>query len=70
MDFVDLLDGVEVLAQSGNAPVTGVEYDSRRVKPGDVFVAIRGEASDGNQFIDRAVASGAVAVLTDSDRVP
>ena len=70
MDFVDLLDGVEVLAQSGNAPVAGVEYDSRRVKPGDVFVAIRGESSDGNQFIDRAVASGAVAVVTDSDLVP
>src|SRR5262249_11921280 len=42
------------------------EYDSRRIKPGDVFVAMRGESSDGNQFIDKAIASGAVAVVTDS----
>jgi UDP-N-acetylmuramoyl-L-alanyl-D-glutamate--2,6-diaminopimelate ligase len=43
-----------------------VEYDSRRVKPGCVFVAMRGETSDGNRFIDQAIANGAVAVVTDS----
>ncbi|HZP16683.1 MAG TPA: UDP-N-acetylmuramoyl-L-alanyl-D-glutamate--2,6-diaminopimelate ligase [Terriglobales bacterium] len=68
--FLDLLQGAEVLAHSGNPPVTGVEYDSRRVKPGHVFVAIRGESSDGNQFIDQALSAGAVAVVTDSDRAP
>jgi UDP-N-acetylmuramoyl-L-alanyl-D-glutamate--2,6-diaminopimelate ligase len=67
MTFIDLLDGVEVLALSGNPQVTGVEYDSRRVKPGDVFVAMRGESSDGNRFVDRAFAAGAVAVVTDSE---
>jgi UDP-N-acetylmuramoyl-L-alanyl-D-glutamate--2,6-diaminopimelate ligase len=66
MTFQQVLDGAEVLAQSGDPAVTGVEYDSRRVKPGCVFVAIRGESSDGNQFIDRAIQSGAVAVVTDS----
>jgi len=70
MTFLDLLDGVEILAQSGNALVTGLEYDSRQVKPGDVFVAMRGESSDGNQFTERAIAAGAVAVVTDSDRAP
>jgi len=70
MTFLDLLAGVELLAQSGNPEVTGVEYDSRCVKPGDVFVAMRGESSDGNQFIERAIAVGAVAVVTDSDRTP
>src|SRR5437899_13077910 len=70
MTFLDLLDGVEILAQSGNALVTGLEYDSRQVKPGEVFVAMRGESSDGNQFTERAIAAGAVAVVTDSDRVP
>src|SRR5215469_9927004 len=70
MTFLDLLPGAEVLAQSGNPPITGVEYDSRRVKPGNVFVAIRGESSDGNQFIERAVASGAIAVVTDADSLP
>ena len=66
MTFQYLLDGVEFLSQSGNPDVTGVEYDSRRVKPGCVFVAMRGESSDGNRFIDQAIQAGAVAVVTDS----
>src|SRR5438128_10801707 len=66
MTFQHLLDGAEVLSQSGNPDVTGVEYDSRRVKPGCLFVAMRGESSDGNRFIDQAIQSGAVAVVTDS----
>jgi len=70
MTFLDLLDGVETLAQSGNPQVTGVEYDSRRVKPGNVFVAMRGESSDGNGFIDQAIGAGAAAIVTDSDRRP
>jgi len=70
MKFVDLLSGAEVLAQKGNPRITGLEYDSRCVKPGDVFVAMKGESSDGNRFIERAIASGAVAVITDSDQTP
>src|ERR1035438_6814901 len=66
MTFQHLLDGAEVLAQSGDPSVSGVEYDSRRVKPGCVFVAMHGEASDGNRFIDQAIQAGAVAVVTDS----
>jgi len=70
MQFLDLLQGAEVTSQSGNPDINGVEYDSRRVKPGNVFVAMRGESSDGNRFIDQAVAAGAVAVVTDADRQP
>src|ERR1700746_760860 len=66
MTFQHLLDGAEVLSQSGNPDVSSVEYDSRRVKPGSAFVAMRGETSDGNRFIDQAIQSGAVAVITDS----
>jgi UDP-N-acetylmuramoyl-L-alanyl-D-glutamate--2,6-diaminopimelate ligase len=66
MTFQQLLLGAEVLSQSGNAGVAGVEYDSRRVKPGTVFVAMKGESSDGNRFIDQAITAGAVAVVTDS----
>ena len=46
--------------------VAGVEYDSRRVSRGDVFVAMRGGVSDGNRYIEAAVAQGAAAVVTDS----
>jgi UDP-N-acetylmuramoyl-L-alanyl-D-glutamate--2,6-diaminopimelate ligase len=66
MTFQQILYGAEVLAQSGNPDVSGVEYDSRRVQPGDVFVAMRGESSDGNKFIDKAILAGAVAVVSDS----
>src|ERR1700726_1958295 len=66
MTFQHLLDGAEVLAQNGDPSVSGVEYDSRRVKPGWVFVAIRGETSDGNRFIDQAIKAGAGAGVTDS----
>ena len=66
MNFLQLLHGAEVLAQSGNPHINGLEYDSRRVKPGDAFIAIRGESSDGNKFIDKAIAQGAVAIVSDS----
>ncbi len=66
MTFQQILQGAEILSQSGNPPVTGVDYDSRRVRPGVVFVAMKGESSDGNRFIDQAIAAGAVAVVTDS----
>ena len=66
MTFQHLLDGAEFLSQSGNPDVTGVEYDSRRVKAGCLFVAMRGETSDGNRFIDQAIQAGAVAIVTDS----
>ncbi|MGB8065854.1 MAG: UDP-N-acetylmuramoyl-L-alanyl-D-glutamate--2,6-diaminopimelate ligase [Candidatus Sulfotelmatobacter sp.] len=66
MTFQHLLDGAEVLSQSGNPDVSSVEYDSRRVKPGCAFVAMRGETSDGNRFIDQAIQAGAVAIITDA----
>ena len=66
MNFLQLLQGAEVLSESGNAAVAGVEYDSRRVRPGTVFVAMKGDTSDGNRFIDQAIAAGAIAVVTDS----
>lgn len=43
--------------------ITGVQIDSRRVKPGDLFVAIRGEKSDGHDFIGMAASLGASAAL-------
>ena len=66
MTFQQLLEGAEVLAQTGDPSVSSVEYDSRRVKPGCAFVAMHGETSDGNRFIDQAIQAGAVAIVTDS----
>src|SRR5258705_1185327 len=66
MTFLELLHGAEVLSQGGNPGISGLDYDSRRVKQGYLFVAMRGESSDGNQFIDKAITAGAVAVVSDS----
>ncbi|HKW18536.1 MAG TPA: UDP-N-acetylmuramoyl-L-alanyl-D-glutamate--2,6-diaminopimelate ligase [Terriglobales bacterium] len=70
MKFLEVLSGAEVIVHHGDPEITGLEYDSRRVKPGHVFVAMKGETSDGNRFIDNAIAAGAVAVITDSDLTP
>ena len=44
---------------------SGVEMDSRDVRPGDLFVALKGEAMDGHRFLPKAFAAGAVAAITD-----
>jgi UDP-N-acetylmuramoyl-L-alanyl-D-glutamate--2,6-diaminopimelate ligase len=45
--------------------VGGVAYDSRRVRPGDLFVAVRGERADGHDFVAAAAAAGAAAALVE-----
>ncbi len=55
--------GLEARDDSG-VTVTRVTTDSRAVAPGDLFIAIAGEAFDGNAFVTDAVAAGAVAVVT------
>ncbi len=66
MNFLELLDGVGYLAQQGNPPIAGLDYDSRRVKPGWCFVAMRGGSADGNQYIDTALKAGATAIVSDT----
>jgi UDP-N-acetylmuramoyl-L-alanyl-D-glutamate--2,6-diaminopimelate ligase len=46
--------------------VTGVTYDSRQVKPGAVFVALRGVNADGTRFAPQAIANGAIAVVAET----
>jgi UDP-N-acetylmuramoyl-L-alanyl-D-glutamate--2,6-diaminopimelate ligase len=66
MRFSDLLFGAEVLSLTGEAEVSGLQYDSRKVKAGDCFVAMRGEITDGNRYIEASIKSGAVAIISDS----
>jgi len=47
--------------------ITGIHYDSRTVKPGGLFFALKGGAADGHDFILAAVANGAVAVVVEKD---
>jgi UDP-N-acetylmuramoyl-L-alanyl-D-glutamate--2,6-diaminopimelate ligase len=66
----DLIVEVSSVDSAGNssAPITGIEYDSRRIRPGSVFVAMKGGSTDGNHFISQAVAAGALGIITDSAR--
>ena len=70
MRIDEALWGVETLKRTSSAvDVTGVQYDSRKVRPGDVFVAMRGGSTDGNRFVAAAVERGAALVVTDSREV-
>jgi len=68
MEWGEAISGVRVVDAAGrrDIAVRGVQYDSRRVTTGDVFVAMRGGTSDGNAFIDAAIRKGAAVVVTDS----
>jgi UDP-N-acetylmuramoyl-L-alanyl-D-glutamate--2,6-diaminopimelate ligase len=61
----DLLYKVAIEAVNGptDVAVTGVEFDSRKIRKGDVFVAIRGTQSNGHEFIAKAIAQGAAVVV-------
>ena len=53
---------------TGNPEITGITYDSRRVLPGFVFVALTGLHTDGHSFIEEAIRKGAVAVVYSSEK--
>src|SRR5215208_7958439 len=44
-------------------PITGISIDSRAVKPGHLFVALKGGSVDGHEYIPKAIENGAVAVV-------
>jgi UDP-N-acetylmuramoyl-L-alanyl-D-glutamate--2,6-diaminopimelate ligase len=46
--------------------IQGMAFDSRKVKPGDLFIAIKGEVFDGSQFVGQALAQGAVAIASEA----
>jgi UDP-N-acetylmuramoyl-L-alanyl-D-glutamate--2,6-diaminopimelate ligase len=68
MKWNDLAQEVTAVEAAGDAaqPITSVEYDSRRVRPEAVFVAIKGGSTDGNRFVEKALAAGALGIITDS----
>jgi len=65
MMFKELVHGLNVHETPGSADTTisDVTDDSRQVKPGTLFVAVKGERTDGHRFLKEAVAAGAAALL-------
>jgi len=64
LDLIAQIPGSE-LHGTGNPAIAHVIGDSRKVRPGDLFVAMRGLATDGHQYIAQSLARGAVAVVVE-----
>ncbi len=68
----------QIIAEMGEADadglidrdISGIAYDSRRVTPGMIFVAIAGRNVDGHEYISRAINQGAAAVICENETVP
>jgi UDP-N-acetylmuramoyl-L-alanyl-D-glutamate--2,6-diaminopimelate ligase len=73
-DLHDALRGAGLVTAGGagmpgpRTPVTGIAYDSRRVEPGHVFVALRGRLADGTAFAHQAIERGAMAIVSERAR--
>ena len=67
MRLADVIDSVYVKHVAGTleVDVTGVYYDSRQVKPGGVFCALKGGGRDGHDYLDAAIENGAVAIISE-----
>ncbi|CDN13773.1 UDP-N-acetylmuramoylalanyl-D-glutamyl-2,6-diaminopimelate--D-alanyl-D-alanine ligase [Richelia intracellularis] len=65
--FIDVLNAkaVNLSADALTQISTGIQTDTRIIKPGEVFVALRGDKFDGHDFIPMAIAKGAIAAIVD-----
>jgi UDP-N-acetylmuramoyl-L-alanyl-D-glutamate--2,6-diaminopimelate ligase len=69
MKLDQLVRGVPgaTLEGNGDVEITGIAYDSRRVRPGDLFVAVEGLQADGHAFVSDALTRSAAAVAVDRE---
>ena len=77
MTLADVVDTLRALAvgpatavTESDRAITAVAYDSRRVVPGALFVALKGLRADGDTFIDQAASRGAIAIVSESAPPP
>ena len=65
MKLAEIIQNIKIEKTTGNSEVeiSGIQFDSRMVEAGNLFVATRGTASDGHTYIPNAVKKGAIAVL-------
>ncbi len=63
MKLSELLKNVQIIGGDTAPEVRGIAYDSRAVQPGDVFVCIKGFATDGHAYVQKAVENGAAAIV-------
>ena len=65
MKIEEILNGIEVVSVTGmkDRTISAIEFDSRKVIKDSLFVAVKGYKSDGHDFINSAIASGATAII-------
>jgi len=65
MKIEEILAGIDVVSVTGtkNRVISGIEFDSRNVNKDSLFVAVKGYKSDGHDFINAAIESGASAII-------
>ncbi|WP_249029438.1 UDP-N-acetylmuramoyl-tripeptide--D-alanyl-D-alanine ligase [Tannockella kyphosi] len=62
-EIIEATNGV-LLSGDSNTPIYGFCQDTRKLQPGDMYIALIGENSDGHDYIQQAMDAGAIAVLT------
>jgi UDP-N-acetylmuramoyl-L-alanyl-D-glutamate--2,6-diaminopimelate ligase len=64
----DILKGIDIISLTGelNPVISHIEFDSRKVTGGSLFVAVKGSVTDGHKFINAAIKSGASAVICEN----
>lgn len=69
MQFNELFNGVEIALIKGNTDldITGINIDSRKVKPGDAFICISGAKFEGHDFANDAIKAGAKVIVCERD---
>lgn len=68
MQFKNLIENLEIIKVNGNLniEITGINFDSRKVEQGNVFVCLKGN-DDGNNYVCDAIENGAVAVVSEQE---
>ncbi|MEG9432779.1 UDP-N-acetylmuramoyl-L-alanyl-D-glutamate--2,6-diaminopimelate ligase [Terriglobus sp. ADX1] len=68
MQWSEVIHGLSTLAlgDTEHADILAVTYDSREVRSGTLFLAMRGESTDGNRYVRAALDAGASAIVADS----
>ena len=69
MKLTDVINGLDILNITGNSDIdiTNIQYDSRKVTQGTLFICVKGFNVDGHEFIQKAIEQGAKAFLVQED---
>lgn len=67
MTLYDLFDILNLPRPNRNKKINKIEFDSRNIQKNDIFIAIKGNNYDGNDFIVEAIKKGAIYCITDKD---